>query len=52
MRKLLYIKENIFFSHYLRLFCNGRPENMSTYVLKLGQARLHLNAANNTANCM
>jgi len=25
------------------MFCNGRPENMSNYVLKFDQARRHLN---------
>jgi hypothetical protein len=37
MRNALYVEEEIFFSGYVRLFCNGRPHNFGGQCHKNGQ---------------
>ena len=42
MRKALYVEEEIFFTGYLHLFCEGRPENYVDLCPKIWQGTLSL----------
>jgi hypothetical protein len=42
MRNALYVEEDILFSAYLRLFCNGRPDIFGDHCLKVWHAPLSL----------
>jgi len=50
MRTALYVEEDILFTGYLRLFCNGRPESFRDHCLKIGHAPLSLNPLNPELN--